>query len=128
MDIVFDFDGTLCKYDGWKGHNNIGKPIPGMIKLVKTLLDEGHTLKLCTTRLNPCCTSPGYEDPLVVCGAAREYIERWLRLQGILHCFKEITGYKPYGDVYIDDRAVRYDPVALDCATVQEIKDYLGLE
>ena len=26
--IGVDLDGTLAKYDGWKGHNVIGEPIP----------------------------------------------------------------------------------------------------
>ena len=111
--IVFDFDGVLCEYHGWRGHDEIGKPIDGMIELVKELYEQGYTLKLSTTRLNPYPFGENSlmegRDEVVASGKAKEIVMNWLQEQGILHCFKEITGYKPFGEVYIDDRALRYD-------------------
>lgn len=107
--IVFDFDGVLCEYKGWRGHDKIGKPIELMVELVSNLFREGHTLKLCTTRLNPYPRGNMWEDEVVSSGKAREIIMDWLKENNILRYFKEITGYKPFGDVYIDDRALRFD-------------------
>lgn len=114
MTICFDFDGVLCEYEGWKGHDKIGKPILGMIVFVKRLHEEGHTLKLSTTRLNPYPFGENAPDKYVQCGGARTLINEWLVEQGIKDCFSEITGYKPHADYYIDDRAIRYSPMEKD--------------
>lgn len=110
MDIVIDFDGVLSKFDGkWKGHKHFGEPIPDMIKLVRILYDAKHSLRLSTTRLNPHpFRLDGDRDEDVTSGRAKGYIEDWLAEQGILECFDIITGYKPFGHLYIDDRAVRF--------------------
>ena len=110
MDIVFDFDGVLCKYEGWRGHDNIGKPITVMIELVKKLHAKGHHLKLCTTRLNPYPFGQNKKaDDSVQSGYALETITEWLYNNKVVSCFEEITGYKPFGDIYIDDRAIRFE-------------------
>ena len=36
--IGVDLDGTLAEWDGWKGHQHIGKPIPQMVERVKRWL------------------------------------------------------------------------------------------
>ena len=33
--IGVDLDGTLAEWDGWKGHEHIGPPIPAMLERVK---------------------------------------------------------------------------------------------
>lgn len=126
MIIVFDFDGVLCEYVGWRGHDKIGKPIKSMIDLVEGLYMLGHVLKLSTTRLNPFPKGDMWEDKLVSSGEAKEYIMDWLQEQGILKYFKEITGYKPFGDVYIDDRALRFDD--FDWRTDEDKKQLVELQ
>lgn len=39
--IGVDLDGTLAHYDGWKGADHIGEPIPAMVERVKQWLSEG---------------------------------------------------------------------------------------
>jgi hypothetical protein len=109
MDIVFDFDGVLCEYEGWRGHDKIGEPIAVMIELVKKLGCD-NKLKLSTTRLNP-YPFGDYDSPdeLVVSGKVKQIIEGWLQKQDILLYFDEITGYKPFGDIYIDDRGFYFN-------------------
>jgi len=115
MDVVFDFDGVLCEYKGWRGHDDIGKPIKEMVGLVKKLYKRHHTLKLSTTRLNPYPFGTNDKvDEEVFSGKASANIRYWLKKQGIEHCFSEITGYKPFGDYYIDDRGLRYAGVEKD--------------
>lgn len=49
----FDLDGTLAKYDGWKGIDNIGDPVAPMVKLIRQMHDEGKVVKILTARVAP---------------------------------------------------------------------------
>lgn len=48
--IGTDLDGTLAKYDGWKGWQHIGDPIPKMVERVKSYIRRGITVKVWTAR------------------------------------------------------------------------------
>ena len=39
--IGVDLDGTLAHYEGWKGIEHIGAPVPAMLERVKNWLAEG---------------------------------------------------------------------------------------
>lgn len=49
----FDLDGTLAKYDGWKGIDHIGEPVKPMVELIKRMHDEGKIVKIVTARIAP---------------------------------------------------------------------------
>lgn len=49
----FDLDGTLAKYDGWKGIDHIGEPVKPMVDLIKRMHDEGKAVKIVTARVAP---------------------------------------------------------------------------
>lgn len=49
----FDLDGTLAKYDGWKGIDHIGEPVKPMVELIKRMHDEGRVVKIMTARVAP---------------------------------------------------------------------------
>ena len=49
----FDLDGTLAKYDGWKGIDNIGEPVKPMVDLIKCMHEEGKVVKIVTARVAP---------------------------------------------------------------------------
>jgi hypothetical protein len=49
----FDLDGTLAKYDGWKGIDHIGEPVKPMVELMKRMHDEGYVVKIMTARVAP---------------------------------------------------------------------------
>lgn len=49
----FDLDGTLAKYDGWKGIDHIGEPVKPMVDLIKRMHDEGKVVKVMTARVAP---------------------------------------------------------------------------
>ena len=51
--IGFDLDGTLAKYDGWKGLDHIGEPVKPMVELIKRMHDEGKVVKIMTARVAP---------------------------------------------------------------------------
>ena len=46
--VGFDLDGTLAKYDGWKGIDHIGDPIKPMCDLIKKLHSDGKLVKILT--------------------------------------------------------------------------------
>lgn len=50
--IGVDLDGTLAYYDGWKGVEHIGEPIPAMVNRVKTWLDQGIEVRILTARVS----------------------------------------------------------------------------
>lgn len=49
----FDLDGTLAKYDGWKGIDHIGEPVKPMVDLIKKMHEEGKVVKILTARIAP---------------------------------------------------------------------------
>ena len=49
----FDLDGTLAKYDGWKGIDHIGEPVEPMVDLIRKMHDEGKIVKILTARVAP---------------------------------------------------------------------------
>ena len=49
----FDLDGTLAKYDGWKGIDHIGEPVEPMVDLIRKMHDEGKVVKILTARVAP---------------------------------------------------------------------------
>ena len=67
--IGVDLDGTLAFYDGWKGADNIGAPIPKMLGRVVCWIRTGRRVKILTARV-----SPSKEDHQV----CRRHIEIWL--------------------------------------------------
>ena len=99
--IGVDLDGTLAKYDGWKGVDHIGDPVPAMLDLVKVWLDDGVDVRIFTARVNP-------NQEKKKLDSARYWIEVW--------CLKHIgrklpiTNEKDYGMVLLyDDRCVNVE-------------------
>lgn len=48
--IGVDLDGTLAEWDGWKGHEHIGKPIPLMVERVKRWTEMDIEVRIFTAR------------------------------------------------------------------------------
>jgi phosphatidate phosphatase PAH1 len=48
--IGVDLDGTLAKYDGYKGADHIGEPVSKMLARVKRWVAEGKKVKVFTAR------------------------------------------------------------------------------
>ncbi len=48
--IGVDLDGTLAQYDGWQGADNIGAPIPEMVRRVTAWLAKGVEVRIFTAR------------------------------------------------------------------------------
>jgi hypothetical protein len=100
--IGVDLDGTLAYYDGWKGADHIGEPVPAMVERVTKWLERGQEVRIFTARV--------YTDGTPQRNAEAEYamevVARW--------CFEHIgmvlpiTCVKDYAMLELwDDRVVR---------------------
>jgi hypothetical protein len=49
--IGVDLDGTLAHYDGWKGAQHIGEPVPAMVERVRYWIAGGQEVRIFTARL-----------------------------------------------------------------------------
>lgn len=90
--IGVDLDGTLAHYDGWRGNNHIGKPVPAMLARVQDWIAQGYKVKIFTAR----ASVPALIPP----------IEKWLKKHGLEGL--EITNLKDMDMIELwDDRSVQ---------------------
>jgi hypothetical protein len=93
--IGVDLDGTLALYDGWKGIEHIGEPVPAMLERVLRWIGEGREVRIFTAR----CATPG----------AFTYVAQWLHRHGLGGL--QITNIKDmHMDELWDDRCVQVEP------------------
>ena len=98
--IGVDLDGTLAEYDGWKGAEHIGAPVPAMADRVKRWLADGHKIKIFTARV-----SGPFEEAEMV----REAVAAWCAEH--IGQRLEVTCVKDYAMIELwDDRAVQVIP------------------
>jgi hypothetical protein len=93
--VGFDLDGTLAVYDGWKGVEHVGAPVPPMVAIARDFLAAGVPIRIVTARVSV----PEQAD------AARAAIEAWcLEHLGVVvpvTCTKDFQMLVLY-----DDRAI----------------------
>lgn len=96
--IGVDLDGTLARYDKWRGVEHIGDPVWPMVERVKGWLAAGQAVKIVTARV-ACRNS----DEVAV---ARFYIDEWCRMHlgGTLEI---VSGKDMHMTELWDDRAVQ---------------------
>lgn len=119
--IGVDLDGTLAHYDGWKGPEVIGDPVPRMLTRVKDWLAEGREVRIFTARAYPLglIDVPEVELPLapehslmthrvMTAYTAVHAIRAWCLLH--LGQYLTITCIKDYSMTELwDDRAVQVE-------------------
>lgn len=102
--IGVDLDGTLAKYDGWKGELHIGEPITAMVIRVKYWLSSGVTVKIFTAR---CAEAEENSDGTkhdieAVCNAIGDWCEKHIGQR------LEVTNKKDFQMIELwDDRAIQ---------------------
>lgn len=90
-EIAFDLDGTLAKYDRWRGLCHIGEPVPAMLTVLRQHLARGDTCVIFTARV--------FDRP-----EAAAPIHAWLESLGIPRL--EVTCMKrPSMRLFYDDKA-----------------------
>lgn len=97
--IGVDLDGTLAHYEGWKGINHIGDPIPAMLERVKNWIDEGKTVKIFTARV---CQE--FKDDKSITKIIQDWCEFHIGVR------LEVTCKKDWGMIELwDDRCVQVE-------------------
>lgn len=103
--IAVDLDATLVTYDGWKGPEHIGEPIPLMMNRVRQWLKEGKEVRIFTARVS----HDGSETEIQVAHRARVAIENFT-----LQEFGQklvVTNVKDFAMIeHWDDRVVQVIP------------------
>lgn len=111
--IGVDLDGTLARYDEWRGEAHIGEPVPAMLHRVKVWLAKGVDVRIFTARVD------GGEVALAMGNLAGERFKNVERIKGFIEAWCEkhvgrklpITNKKDYGMIELwDDRAVQVEP------------------
>jgi hypothetical protein len=96
--LAIDMDGTLLQYDGWKGDAHYGDPNPGMKQMLEEIRKAGWLIVVWTTRGGD--------------GAIRNHLAKH---QIPFDYINKNPGGPPssspkiFADVYLDDRAVRFE-------------------
>jgi len=98
--IGVDLDGTLAEYNGWKGADVIGEPVPKMLDRVKTWLIQNQDVRIFTARVSS--NNPNARESAIAINAwCLKYIGRLL----------PITSEKDYGMIELwDDRCKQVIP------------------
>ncbi len=91
--VAVDLDGVLAQYDGWKGDEHIGEPIPGAVAFVNKLSEFAnvtvHTARMYTSH---------------------DLVRKWLDEHGFRYANVWAGNGKPIASAYVDDRAVSCIP------------------
>lgn len=98
--IGVDLDGTLARYDKWRGADHVGEPIWGIVQKIKEKLKSGRRIKIFTARVcDPTrnhLVIPPIRNFLGLCGLPRDL---------------EITNVKDFNCIeFWDDRAKQVVP------------------
>ncbi len=90
MQLIIDLDGTICTEERTFSRS-LARPKPGAVEAVNKLYENGNTIIIYTAR-----TWMEYE-----------MTTDWLEKNMVR--YHQLVMGKPIGDVWIDDRAVRFD-------------------
>lgn len=90
MQIIIDLDGTICTEER-QFSRSLAKPLPDAIESIKKLYNEGHTIIIYSART----------------WMEFEMTTDWLKRHEVP--YHQLIMGKPIGDVWIDDRALRFD-------------------
>lgn len=90
-----DLDGCLAFYDGWKGVEHIGHPIPLMVQRIKDHLAKGDVVKIFTARVS--VKNPAEKQRVI------DIIQEWTEQH--IGQRLEVTNEKDFGMIVLyDDR------------------------
>jgi hypothetical protein len=123
--VCVDLDGVLAKYDGWKGADKIGPPLPGALEFVNELAEIADIIVF-TSR----CSSEGIEersDGIGTPGNAKVRVIDWLERNNFPFTDVYVGQGKPLAAVFIDDRAVNCSPQKDPEAFEKTLKSARGL-
>lgn len=98
--IIFDFDGVIHNYSGWKGPEVIdGEPVPGIKEAIQEIRKK-YRVVVYSTRCNAGDTLRGGTTGMLA-------VENWLVKNDIE--VDEVVNKKVPAKVQIDDRCICFD-------------------
>lgn len=103
--IGVDLDGTLAVYDGYKGLNHIGEPIPKMVDRVKHWLAEGKEVRIMTARVAQSVYRQRETDIFRTVCAIEDWCQEHIGQRLKVTCIKDFEMVELW-----DDRAVQVIP------------------
>jgi hypothetical protein len=105
--VCLDLDGVLARYEGWRGPEHIGSPLPGALEFAWSLAGFADII-IFTSR---CSQDPGLDgESRVDPGRMRVRIIDWLEEHKFPYSDVYVGQGKPRAAAFIDDRAVRCSP------------------
>lgn len=101
--IAVDLDGVLARYDGWRGVDHIGEPLPGAAEFLRRLKAMGARVVIYTTRTN---ADPAVSERRESVEMLTQRVRLWLDAHGLPYDEIYVGQGKPLASAYVDDRAV----------------------
>ena len=103
--ILVDLDGTLAKYESWKGPAHIGEPVPAMLERVKRWVQEGKDVRIFTARVSESRAANSKAEVIVARAAIQKWCEKHIGKALPVTCTKDFATLCIY-----DDRCVTVEP------------------
>ncbi len=100
--VCVDLDGVLAFYDGWKGADVFGDPIPGAVEFIADL-NRFAEVVIFTTRCN---LSVGGRERGETVQSLQARVKGWLDKHGFKYRDVYVGQGKPLAAAYVDDRSV----------------------
>ena len=129
MIIGVDFDGVLCDPNTCAVEQgdllSFGAPIPGAVEFLKECLAYGHSVIVFTCRSSQ---EPSHAWPPVSPNAVEDSILTWLTFAGLTEAEKLKVRVcpprwgKPACDLYLDDKAVRFEGLFPSMMTLENLR------
>lgn len=105
--VCVDLDGVLAKYDGWKGVEKIGAPLPGALEFMQSLAEIAEII-IFTSR---CSVDKGQRQTgRTSPGQAKIRVIDWLEKNKFPFTDVYVGQGKPLASVFIDDRGINCSP------------------
>ena len=101
--ICIDIDGTICELRKPDQSYDELKPLEGAASKIRELREKGAYIIFCTARHMETCDS----NVGKVIARQGQTLLKWLDLHGFM--YDELWFGKPNADVYIDDKALKFD-------------------
>lgn len=89
MILAIDLDGVIHNPNDVEPGKKMGRPIEGAQEALENLTDQGHTIIIHTVR------------------GDSQHVRDWLEFYGLDDY--EVTSTKPNADLYIDDKAMKFE-------------------
>jgi len=105
--VCLDLDGVLAKYEGWKGSEHIGAPLPGALDFAWSLAGFADIV-IFTSRCSR--EAAGERGQVMDPGKIRIRVIDWLEKYKFPYKDVYVGQGKPHAAAFIDDRAVRCTP------------------